>query len=109
MKYTTSILLASASWASALTQQCSGTAIDEGGNWFCGAVKQIMYEGIAGSGSFKGVTNMGENGQCDTEDVPYIGPLAPLDQDVSHSTMHRFSTSILTHLSFPFMSAVPST
>ncbi|CAM1504307.1 Fc.00g018980.m01.CDS01 [Cosmosporella sp. VM-42] len=83
MKYTTSILLASAGWATALTQQCSGTAVDEGGNWFCGAVKQIMYEGIVGSGSFKGVTNMGENGQCDTADVPYSGPLAPLDQDLS--------------------------
>ncbi|KAM5355463.1 hypothetical protein ACJ41O_002109 [Fusarium nematophilum] len=83
MKFTTPALLASAGLASALTQQCTGTALEEGGNWFCGAVKQILYEGFAGSGTYKAVTNMGESGQCDSEDIPYSGPLAPLDEDLS--------------------------
>lgn len=83
MKYSTPLLLASASWASALTQQCSGTAVNEGGNWFCGKISHILYEGIVGKGSFKAVTGMGSNGECHMEDKPYGGPLAPLDEDVS--------------------------
>lgn len=83
MKHSTALLLATAGWASALTQQCTGTAEDEGGNWFCGAVKEILYEGIVGRGSYKAVTSMSESGQCGTEDLPYSGPLAPLDQGVS--------------------------
>ncbi|KAF4469995.1 hypothetical protein FALBO_3108 [Fusarium albosuccineum] len=83
MKFTAPFLLASAASVSALTQQCSGTALEEGGNWFCGAVKQILYEGFAGSGTYKAVTNMGKDGQCDSEDIPYSGPLAPLDEDLS--------------------------
>lgn len=83
MKYTTSVLLASMGWASALQQQCSGTATNEGGNWFCGAVNQIVYQGIKGSGKFKAVTNMGSDGECTFEDKHYSGPLAPLDEDVS--------------------------
>ncbi|KAF4980810.1 hypothetical protein FZEAL_3264 [Fusarium zealandicum] len=83
MKFSTSGLLASAGLASAVTQQCTGNALEEGGNWFCGSVKQIMYEGFSGIGSYKAVTNMGENGQCESEDIPYSGPLAPLDEDLS--------------------------
>ncbi|KAH7155471.1 putative TOS1-like glycosyl hydrolase-domain-containing protein [Dactylonectria estremocensis] len=83
MKYTSVIVLASTGLASALTQQCTGTAADEGGNWFCGAVEQILYEGFSGSGTYKAVTNMGSSGECTTEDVPYSGPLAPLDEDLS--------------------------
>ncbi|KAJ3521509.1 hypothetical protein NM208_g13257 [Fusarium decemcellulare] len=85
MKFTAPFLLASAASVSALTQQCSGTALEEGGNWFCGAVKQILYEGFAGSGTYKAVTNMGKDGQCDSEDIPYSGPLAPLDEDITRS------------------------
>ncbi|KAG5983820.1 hypothetical protein E4U55_007053 [Claviceps digitariae] len=83
MKYTTSVLLASAGWASALQQQCSGTATNEGGNWFCGAVNQIVYQGIKGSGKFKAVTHMGSSGECHFEDKEFSGPLAPLDEDLS--------------------------
>lgn len=82
MKQTT-LLLASAGLASALTQQCSGTAADEGGNWFCGAVSHILYQGIGGKGSYKAVTNMGTTGECSQQDKAYGGPLAPLDEDVS--------------------------
>ncbi|KPM38622.1 hypothetical protein AK830_g7950 [Neonectria ditissima] len=83
MKYTAAIVLASTGLSSALTQQCTGTAAEEGGNWFCGVIDQILYEGFSGSGTYKAVTNMGDNGQCDSEDVPYSGPLAPLDEDLS--------------------------
>ncbi|QUC17950.1 uncharacterized protein UV8b_02191 [Ustilaginoidea virens] len=83
MKYTASVFLVSAGWATALTQQCSGTATNEGGNWFCGAVNQILYQGIKGSGTFKAVTNMGASGACQTEDKAYSGPLAPLDEGLS--------------------------
>ncbi|KAK5992805.1 PGA52-like protein [Cladobotryum mycophilum] len=80
---TSAALLATASLATALTQQCTGNAVDEGGNWFCGAVSHILYEGLVGKGSFKAVTHMGDNGECTMEDKTYSGPLAPLDEDLS--------------------------
>ncbi|KAI8710239.1 hypothetical protein NCS52_01592000 [Fusarium sp. LHS14.1] len=83
MKFITPAILAAAGLVSALTQQCTGTALNEGGNWFCGAVKQILYEGFAGSGTYKAVSKMTNDGQCIQEDVPYSGPLAPLDEDLS--------------------------
>lgn len=96
MKYTASVLLASAGLATALIQQCSSReAVDEGGNWFCGAVDQILYEGIQGKGSFKAVTEMSDAGECLQKDQSYGGPLAPLDQDVSPIT------SLLTCLKDP--------
>ncbi|KAG5956518.1 hypothetical protein E4U58_006547 [Claviceps cyperi] len=91
MKYSTSVLLASAGWASALKQQCSGTATNEGGNWFCGAVNQIVYEGIKGAGKFKAVTHMSDSGECHYEDKHYGGPLAPLDEDLSIHIRGPFS------------------
>ena len=80
MKYSL-LLVASAGWAYAV-QDCTGTSQNEGGNWFCGAVGQILYEGIGGAGSFKAVTNMGDDGSCQTETKDFSGPLAPLDEDV---------------------------
>ncbi|POR32729.1 Protein TOS1 [Tolypocladium paradoxum] len=80
MKYSASLLLlASAGWASALTRRCA----DEGGNWFCNQVNHIRYEGIGGKGSFKDVTGMGSNGECQMTDKSYDGPLAPFDEDLS--------------------------
>lgn len=81
------MLLASASWASA-TNLCTGTARNEGGNWFCSAVKQIKYDGVGASGTYKAVTGMTSNGQCPTTDVAYSGPFAPLNEDVS--TLPRY-------------------
>lgn len=99
------LLLATAGVASALTQQCSGTAKDEGGNWFCGAVDHILYQGIGGKGSFKAVTNMDNNGNCIFEDNAYKGPLAPLDSDVSlipqYSLSHHRTNIKWTALSSP--------
>ena len=94
MKYSTSLLLASVAWGSALTQQCSGTAVDEGGNWFCGKIDHILYEGVVGKGSFKDVTGMGSNGECHMADKPYGGPLAPLDEDVSSYNVSELVSTI---------------
>jgi hypothetical protein len=83
MKYATSVLLASAGLASALTQQCSATAKNENNNWFCGAVSQILYQGFRGQGNYKAVTDMTPSGECRQTDKAYNGPLAPLDEGVS--------------------------
>lgn len=76
-------VLASAGSASALIKDCTGTATNEGGNWFCGAVDHILYSGIKGAGSYQAVTKMTESGECLRESRAYSGPLAPLDQDLS--------------------------
>ncbi|KAF4449422.1 hypothetical protein F53441_7284 [Fusarium austroafricanum] len=83
MKASNLSLLASAGLASALTQQCSGTAVNEGGNWFCGLIDQILYEGFTSSGSYKAVTKMGDDGSCQTESSSYDGALGPLSEDLS--------------------------
>ena len=83
MKHSAIVLLASAGMASALTQQCTGTAVNEGGNYFCGAVSHILYQGLNTKGSFSAVTQMLSTGECQKNDESYGGPLAPLDQDVS--------------------------
>ncbi|OAA46888.1 hypothetical protein NOR_02524 [Metarhizium rileyi] len=84
MKYTPSALLASVGLSAALTQQCTGgSAVNEGGNWFCGSVNQIIYQGIRGNGGFQAVTDMSSTGKCLQEHQRYDGPLAPLDQGLS--------------------------
>lgn len=83
MKHATIALVATANMAAALTQQCSGGSVNEGGNYFCGAVNHILYQGIGGSGSYQKVMNMGPNGECSRETKSFSGPLAPLDEDVS--------------------------
>jgi hypothetical protein len=83
MKHSAIAMLASAGMASALTQQCSGTAINEGGNYFCGAVSHILYQGLNTKGTFSAVSQMLSSGECQKNDQSYGGPLAPLDQDVS--------------------------
>lgn len=85
MKHATLALLATAGLSSALTQQCSGKAVNEGGNFFCGAVDHILYQGVGGKGKYSAVTNMGSGGQCQKEDKAFNGPLAPLDEGVSLS------------------------
>lgn len=80
------MLLASAGWASALTQQCSsgvGSTNGKDQNYYCGAVSQILYQNVERKGSFKAVTKMGPSGECVQEDKPYGGPMAPFNEDVS--------------------------
>lgn len=84
MKRTTiALVVAAANLAAGLTQECSGTARDEGGNWFCGAVNHILYEGIGTSGSYEAVTAMTSTGECKKATKSYSGPLAPLNEGVS--------------------------
>ncbi|KAL0935367.1 uncharacterized protein CTRU02_209958 [Colletotrichum truncatum] len=82
MKSSTVILLASATVGQAL-QQCSGTAKEEGGNWWCGLVNQILYSNVGHPGSYKAVSNMGEDGSCSFEDVAFSGPLAPFNEELT--------------------------
>ncbi|KGQ12061.1 Protein TOS1 [Beauveria bassiana D1-5] len=87
MKYTPIPLVAAVAAASmagaSLTQQCSGSAVNEGGNFFCGAVQHILYQGIGGSGSYEAVKSMSATGECQKETKTFSGPLAPLDEGLS--------------------------
>lgn len=82
MKSYTVLMLASAAVTQAI-QQCSGTAKEEGGNWFCGAVDQILYSNVGHPGTYKAVNHMGDDGSCTFEDVAFSGPLAPFNEEVS--------------------------
>ncbi|KAJ4271581.1 target of Sbf [Fusarium torreyae] len=83
MKLSSLVLLAYTGLSSGLTQQCTGNAVNEGGNWFCGAVKEILYQGFSSGGSYKTVTNMGNDGSCQTQPFSYSGTLGPLSEDLS--------------------------
>ncbi|KAF3802921.1 PGA52-like protein [Colletotrichum gloeosporioides] len=83
MKPSTAVLLASASVAQALQQCSSGTATEEGGNWWCGVVEQILYSNVGHPGTYKAVSNMGEDGSCSFEDVAFSGPLAPFNEELT--------------------------
>ncbi|TDZ32056.1 PGA52-like protein [Colletotrichum spinosum] len=82
MKSSTVLMLASATVSHAL-QQCSGTAKEEGGNWWCGLVNQILYSNVGHPGSYKAVSHMGDDGSCTFEDVPFEGPLAPFNEELT--------------------------
>lgn len=114
MKYSSSILLASASWASAaLIQQCStgdglpvkADLTKDLNNRYCGAVNQILYENVSRSGSFKAVTGMSSNGECRKEDKAYGGPMAPFDAGVSPSYRNEPSDQFMHQLT---STAIPS-
>jgi hypothetical protein len=83
MKLQNVSLLAYSGLASALTQQCTGNAINEGGNWFCGAIEEILYQGFSGKGSYQAVSKMGSDGSCQRESISYDGALGPLSEDLS--------------------------
>ncbi|KAL6919682.1 hypothetical protein ACHAPO_004104 [Fusarium lateritium] len=83
MKLSNFSFLAYTGLASALTQQCTGNAVNEGGNWFCGAIEEILYQGFSGKGSYQAVSKMGGDGSCQRESVSYDGALGPLSEDLS--------------------------
>ncbi|EQL01752.1 TOS1 protein [Ophiocordyceps sinensis CO18] len=83
MRLGSSLLLGSVGWASALTQQCSGVSVNESGNYFCGSVGHILYEGLGGKGKYDAVAAMDLGGNCDFVSKTYSGPLAPLDEGLS--------------------------
>lgn len=80
MKYSMVFAAAAATTVSAgNTGQCN----EEGGNFFCTAVKALQYDGLNVPGSYKAVTSMTQDGQCTFADVPFSGPIAPFDEDLS--------------------------
>ncbi|PHH66999.1 hypothetical protein CDD81_4394 [Ophiocordyceps australis] len=85
MKCSLASLVAAAGSAWGLTQQCSASeAVNESGNWFCGNVEHILYEGLPrGSWSYDEVLEMSPEGKCIVREKQYNGPLGPLAQDLS--------------------------
>ncbi|KAJ0160966.1 putative pga52 -like protein [Colletotrichum tanaceti] len=81
MKSSTVAMVASAAVGQAL-QQCSGTAKQEGGNWFCGAVDQILYSNVGHAGTYKAINHMGKDGSCTFDKIPFTGPLAPFNEEL---------------------------
>lgn len=90
MKSSALLALGSAAMASAL-QQCTGSAKNEGGNWFCGAVDHILYSNVGHPGTYKAVSHMGSDGSCKYESKDFSGPLAPYNEEVGP---HRHSQEV---------------
>ncbi len=88
MKTSAVLALGSAAMASAL-QQCTGTAQNEGGNWFCGAVDQILYSNVGHPGTYKAVSHMGKDGSCNYDSQEFSGPLAPYNEEVGRTIRHE--------------------
>jgi hypothetical protein len=85
MKYTAALILAS---AAAVSADCSSTAYEEEGNWYCEAVSLIKYQGLDLTGSYQAVSAMdSDTGAC-TKDTTtnYSGPIAPFNEDVKLSS-----------------------
>lgn len=100
MKPTTGVaLLASAGFANAATlgraaaspraaassgQLCAEGSVDEGGNWFCQQVSQILYTNVGTpAGSYNDVVHMdAATGECQKSPKAIAGGLAPFDEPV---------------------------
>ncbi|KAH7375642.1 TOS1 protein [Plectosphaerella cucumerina] len=82
MKSSAILALGSAAMATAF-QQCSGSAKNEGGNWFCGAVDHILYSNVGHPGTYKAVSHMGSDGSCKYESKEFSGPLAPYNEELT--------------------------
>lgn len=82
MKYTTASLLASAGLAHASIQGCTGSSLLDAGNWYCGAVKHILYSNVGHAGQYKQVTNMAADGSCRFADTSFSGAIAPFNEGV---------------------------
>ncbi|KAK7985008.1 TOS1-like glycosyl hydrolase-domain-containing protein [Apiospora saccharicola] len=80
MKYSMVFAAAAATTVSAGN---TGKCNEEGGNFFCSAVKALQYDGLNVAGSYKAVTSMTKDGGCTFADVPFSGPIAPFDEDLS--------------------------
>ena len=66
----------------AKADQCAkGSELSEG-NSYCQPVKELVYSGVGGSGSYNKVTSM-TGGACSQEATAYSGPVAPFDEEVS--------------------------
>ena len=57
---------------------------DDNGNWFCQAVRAIVYTQVGGAGTYNRVTDMdSDSGSCSSTPQDYSGNIAPLDEEVS--------------------------
>lgn len=101
------LLLSSAGCTLALTQQCHNGPVNEGGNYFCGNVAHLLYEGLRGNGQYDAVATMDSSGRCDFVSKTYSGPLAPLDEGVGQLRPFVPSSQLLTRSSFPFTFVAP--
>lgn len=80
MKYSVVSVLAA---ATAVYAGGCDNPTNEGGNYFCSAVKQIKYDGLDIPGSYRAVKHMDNSGACTFETKDYSGPIAPFDEEVS--------------------------
>jgi hypothetical protein len=89
------VIVASASlFAVGMADLCHtsfNTAYEIDGNWYCSAVQAIQYQNVGIPGSYNQVTGMDGSGACYQQPVAFSGPLAPLDEEVGHSTRKRRS------------------
>jgi hypothetical protein len=63
---------------------CAQGSADEGGNWYCQPVSQIVYTNVGASGgSYQEVVHMDPNtGACEKATKSIAGGLAPFDEPV---------------------------
>ncbi len=76
-------------------------------NWYCAPVKAITYQGVGTSGSYKQVTSMTEEGQCQFSDKPFSGGMAPLAEEVSFSQRLFEDDRLLTWILFSAIYSFP--
>ncbi|KAK7521850.1 putative TOS1-like glycosyl hydrolase-domain-containing protein [Phyllosticta citriasiana] len=78
-------LLALVLTASAMRNGCENAVKDESGNYYCEpAVDTIRYVNISGSGTYQTPSLIeGENTCVDFIDIPYGGPLAPYNEEIT--------------------------
>ncbi|OIW24064.1 hypothetical protein CONLIGDRAFT_564799, partial [Coniochaeta ligniaria NRRL 30616] len=64
---------------------CAQGSVDEGGNWFCQQVSQILYTNVGTTaGSYNEVVNMDSaTGACQKTPKAIAGGLAPFDEPIS--------------------------
>lgn len=103
MKYLfTAATLFAASVVADKRDLCSDGSVDDGGNWYCQAVKAITYTGVGGQGSYNRVTNMNSDAdpgsQCSSESKGYSGNLSPLDEEVRFACQVRLLATCLSRL-----------
>lgn len=62
---------------------CGNNAVNEGGNWYCGMVKALTYNGVGGENKYNKITKMdGDSGSCESSPFGYSGNMSPLDEEV---------------------------
>ena len=67
----------------AVSATAQESCAEDNGNWFCQAVRAIVYTQVGGSGAYNKVTNMdSDSGSCSSSPYEYSGNVAPLDEEV---------------------------